>query len=279
MQKTWIQRSYDEKFPFVYAAELGLASAVFRLLDRDPPVLDPKAKKGAKPERAIFTRQFLDGALLANCKGETDPELVQRLLQEGAKVNTMDDFDNTPLHYAAMAPQDKVKDKFLWTQRSHTIKLLIDAGADLDVQNESGETALLQACMTHNEKGAFLIAAKGADLSCIEKWMTRINKIGVQQSKDGKKNRSGEITCVALTHTAGRVAYYDRGQTRRATHTLFARGVVESCQVFIFIHAKCIWGIICVFVVVSCFFLCAADGLVGPCWRALLFPARTSWRG
>eukprot|EP00750_Incisomonas_marina_P014125 INCI17606.2.p2 GENE.INCI17606.2~~INCI17606.2.p2 ORF type:complete len:259 (+),score=48.81 INCI17606.2:208-984(+) len=192
--KTWIQRSYDEKFPFVYAAELGLASAVFRLLDRDPPVLDPKAKKGAKPERAIFARQFLDGALLANCKGETDPELVQRLLQEGANVNTMDDFDNTPLHYAAMAPQDKVKDKFLWTQRSHTIKLLIDAGADLDVQNESGETALLQACMTHNEKGAFLIAAKGADLGCIEKWMTRINKIGVQQSKDGKKNRSGEIT-------------------------------------------------------------------------------------
>jgi hypothetical protein len=49
--------------------------------------------------------------------------------------------------------------------------------------------------MSHNEKGAFLIAAKGADLTCVEKWMTKVNKNGVEQQKlHGNKNRSGEIT-------------------------------------------------------------------------------------
>ena len=35
------------------------------------------------------------------------------------------------------------KEKFLWTQRSHAVKTLIDNGADLDVQNESEQTPLM----------------------------------------------------------------------------------------------------------------------------------------
>jgi len=192
----WVQRSYDEKFPFVYAAELGLASVVFRLLDRDPPIVDPNAKKGAKPTRKIFARPFLDGALLANCRGEVDPEILQRLIDEGANVNTVDDFNNTSLHFVAASPLDKSK-KFLWSQRTLAIKTLIDNGADLDVANDEEETPLVRACSTHNEKGAFLIAAKGADLLCVEKWMTKVNKIGVRQKKEGKENRAGYITYVA----------------------------------------------------------------------------------
>ncbi len=239
-----MERSYDDKFPFVYAAELGLASTVFQLLDREPKVAVKDKKTGKLVEdRKLLKKAFLDGALIANCRGETDPELVQRLLAEGASVNAVDEENNTALHYAACAPADKAAGKFLWTQRSHAIKVLMDAGADLDVLNEEELTPLLKACETFNEKGAFLIAAKGADLNCVEKWMTKHNKIGLEQKKDGKKNRAGEITWVVGDYGGGRGGWWwwwwgggkGRGRGvpkmvcgRAPAHLLSARG--RSCR-------------------------------------------------
>ncbi len=74
------------------------------------------------------------------------------LLERGANVNAANYCGERPLHFAS-----EFFDKM--------IKPLLDAGANIDARDNKGNTALITACRTGNEKAARLLLRKGADFN------------------------------------------------------------------------------------------------------------------
>jgi len=62
-----------------------------------------------------------------------DPQLLKDALNGGADPNAKDSFGNTALHFATFAPSEE------------PMKLLLTAGAEVNVQSRRGESPLLSA--------------------------------------------------------------------------------------------------------------------------------------
>jgi uncharacterized protein len=92
-------------------------------------------------------------------------DIVRELIQAGADVNVVDDFDpGTPLLWAIdhFDPDDSVEALY------GVVKLLAEAGADLNWQNEADETALILAAEKGLEQVVELLIAAGADVNIID---------------------------------------------------------------------------------------------------------------
>jgi ankyrin repeat protein len=103
-------------------------------------------------------------ALMVACE-EADLPIIQDLIARGATVNTFNDYGNSPLILAAFYGRDDIVQELLnhgalidamspqgtWTalmaachqNRLSTVRLLLDAGADLNIINNDGYTPLL----------------------------------------------------------------------------------------------------------------------------------------
>jgi uncharacterized protein len=82
--------------------------------------------------------------------------MIQRLLAWGVDVNARDMYGNLPLHYAARQTT---------LQASETIRLLIEAGSDVNALNRDGRSPLRQLIVSNPQNVAavrYLLAA-GAD--------------------------------------------------------------------------------------------------------------------
>ncbi|UCC71624.1 MAG: ankyrin repeat domain-containing protein [Gemmatimonadota bacterium] len=88
-----------------------------------------------------------------------DAAAVRALLDENADlVNSRDDGDATPLHYAAAGGSQEVAD------------MLLARGAGVNAQNHSGETALHWAVIRNQRAVAFLLVQNGADTELRENY-------------------------------------------------------------------------------------------------------------
>ena len=84
---------------------------------------------------------------------------VQQHLRAGTDINAKEDFGgSTPLILAAIFGQSEI------------VKILIDAGAELDLRNSSGGTALHQACFFGRPEIVELILNSGADPHLVNSW-------------------------------------------------------------------------------------------------------------
>jgi uncharacterized protein len=91
-------------------------------------------------------------------------EIVRELIQAGADVNVVDDFvPRTPLLWAIddFGPDDSAEDLY------NVVKLLAEAGADLNWQNSARETALIMAVKKDLDQVAELLIAAGADVNVV----------------------------------------------------------------------------------------------------------------
>lgn len=81
---------------------------------------------------------------------EATPELVELLLRHGAKINLTDNDNNTALINVAerVAPE--------------VLKTLIDAGADVNVVNKAGQTALMRAASADSLEKVRMLLEAGA---------------------------------------------------------------------------------------------------------------------
>eukprot|EP01118_Nematostelium_gracile_P019811 TRINITY_DN933_c0_g1_i5.p1 TRINITY_DN933_c0_g1~~TRINITY_DN933_c0_g1_i5.p1 ORF type:complete len:259 (+),score=76.51 TRINITY_DN933_c0_g1_i5:49-777(+) len=94
-------------------------------------------------------------ALIYACSKAKDPETINILLKNGAKVNLTDAYGATPLHRAAA---NKSKSSL------PIVQLLIENGANINAQDKEGTTPLHIACQEDNEGVAMAIVNAGADV-------------------------------------------------------------------------------------------------------------------
>ena len=174
---------YNNQTPLHLAAEYGKVEMMKTLLDaganiyalddhdQQPLHLACGTTKYSNPECIdILIKAGADvnapsdyGTALILAASSGDANVVEKLIQAGAYVNTQDQSLNTPLHYAVL------------TSSPQMCQNLIDAGANLNNQNFRGETPLhtfhyvatAQLVPTSDEKTkecASILIKAGADL-------------------------------------------------------------------------------------------------------------------
>ncbi len=97
---------------------------------------------------------FIDMSQHVLCSSMQDIGLMQMLLRAGANVNWRDEEGNTLIHYAV-------------SKKHHAaIKVLVDAGVDVNAKNDDGFTALQDSLIYHENKDVFnALIETGADIN------------------------------------------------------------------------------------------------------------------
>ena len=99
-----------------------------------------------------------DSLLLYALIGDVRLETIKILLDNGADVNFKDKIDYTPLIYA-ITEADEID-----VERLEIIRLLIERGADVNARDKDGDTVLLLAVYDNKIDAVKLLLEKGADV-------------------------------------------------------------------------------------------------------------------
>lgn len=161
--KMFLKKPRGSDAPIYYACEMGKVGVVKKMLAKD-------------------TRKLIDDvnsfkALYKNCEGQTNLEIVQMLVKHGADIR--DDYmGQTAMHCCARIPRQSGKvQKNIWRERHKVLLFLAGAKADFEAGAKAGEdTPLLVACQELNEKGALILAKKGADIKPCMVWFNKMRK-------------------------------------------------------------------------------------------------------
>ena len=119
----------------------------FRFWGRKPAPAGTQERIDADTEQNTVN-EYDQTPMQASAEEGNKSEILRLLINNGSKVNALDNHDNTPLHLAAFTGHDEA------------ITLLIKAGAELDVVNKNGDTPLdLAERQGHSEAARLLIEA------------------------------------------------------------------------------------------------------------------------
>ena len=140
-------------------------------------------ENGANPEASVssldgkFTTNIYDWAL-----GADDPSYLKLLLKHG-----MD--PNRPIAFAG----NTVMDTAILHNRMNQVRLLVEAGANLNHQDGSGITPAKNAATVHNYTMVLFFLENGADPTLKNKWgydlVSHIERFGYRGAYRGKQNR------------------------------------------------------------------------------------------
>jgi ankyrin repeat protein len=175
------KQGVDPKFysqEFLEASELGDASSLRQRL----------AQMSADEKRELVKavdQQGCTGLLLCAKKG--DAEMVDVLLEAGAIVHDADNSGATSLHFAASrgsssmiktilsyhadfeAKDERHETPLMWARGREAVRLLVEAGADVNARNTRGETALMIASRNGDEESIEVFTAlPGIDLDACD---------------------------------------------------------------------------------------------------------------
>jgi hypothetical protein len=104
---------------------------------------------------------------------------VRFLIERGADVNLLDNYETTALMFALMFACDD------YEANENSVRFLIEAGANVNLQNKQGTTALMDASKYGHENIVRLLIAAGADVDV--KNNQGVNAL-VNASVNGHKN-------------------------------------------------------------------------------------------
>jgi ankyrin repeat protein len=155
--------------PVMYAAALGSMDALRLMVEAGADVNAPN-DFGATP--------------LMWCAG--DLAKVRYLLSRGANVNARSKLGRSPLMIAAA-----------YDGSIETVRLMIEKGADVKAQEESGMTVLESAAASNNLEVARLLLEKGADVNVVDKGGITALLVAAWNG-----NRNGAMVKLLLAHGA-----------------------------------------------------------------------------
>ena len=119
-----------------YRAAVAAADA----MKATPLDLEPEI---AKIDALIAAGASIDGSYALHCAAYTcQPELVRALVARGASVNALDSSGHTPLMVAASAVENGYNRYHNPHDDTRCVDTLLEAGADIEVMNRHGLTAL-----------------------------------------------------------------------------------------------------------------------------------------
>ncbi|WP_439638828.1 ankyrin repeat domain-containing protein [Nevskia sp.] len=145
----------------------------------------------------VNSRDSLDQTPLIAAVSQNSLPAVSAVLARGAKLDLVDKAGWSPLHFATF-----------FSDQTDILKVLLDAGANVNAQNDRGITALYFAAATGHEKQVKLLLERGADRRIASKagWTPlRITKVkGIEPivkllDPDGKGDGSPEPTPVSAS--------------------------------------------------------------------------------
>ncbi len=110
---------------------------------------------------ADVNKQNNDGEnALARVGGRTDPQIIKDLLEAGSNVNMQSKRNPSLVNIADYTYPDKAfSDKAL-----ESMKMLVEAGADINIQDQYGQTPLMRAVRRENKDFVKYLCDAGADL-------------------------------------------------------------------------------------------------------------------
>jgi ankyrin repeat protein len=157
-----------------------------------------RAERGKKEAETGIIRtneaeQIVQFAGKAKANAEKKEKVVHFLVESGADLNVTGDTSDkskggSPLMYAAQVG------------RTDYLQLLLDHGAEIDLQNASGDTALMKAVEANKLEVAAFLLDKGADVG-VE------NKKGFTPYWLAKRNDNQEMTNLLVRHGAETLSY------------------------------------------------------------------------
>ncbi|MDH4457977.1 MAG: ankyrin repeat domain-containing protein [Nevskia sp.] len=106
----------------------------------------------------VNAHDTLDQTPLIAAVSQNSVEAVSEVLRRGAKLDIVDKAGWSPLHFATY-----------FSDQTAVMKLLLDAGANVNAQNDRGITALYFAAATGHEAQVKLLLARGADFKIASK--------------------------------------------------------------------------------------------------------------
>lgn len=144
--------------------------------------------------RRKLSKQDENDSPLHHAAAEGQVELMEMIITDSSfeVVNMMDDYGNTPLHWAT--EKNKVESiKFLLSKGANpnlqnnnmmaplhiavqnmyneVVKILTDySGTDIDLEGENGNTAVITACSKDNSEALEILLKKGARICKANKW-------------------------------------------------------------------------------------------------------------
>lgn len=151
--------------PIFFAAKMGKVNLVRKML--------------AKDTKRIIDDVYSFKALYKNCEDQTNLEIVQMLHKHGADIR--DDYmGQTPMHACARIPRQAGRvQKDIWRERHKVLIYLAMEKADFEAGSKrkpAEDTPLVVACQELNEKGALILAKKGANIKPAMVWFNKMRK-------------------------------------------------------------------------------------------------------
>lgn len=89
------------------------------------------------------------------------PDIVEELIAAGADVNAIDNFHHYPPLLWALDPSDEDDRK----KGYEIVRLLVEAGADVNLKGQSDQTALIRIVLAGNEEMTAWLLAHGAKIN------------------------------------------------------------------------------------------------------------------
>ncbi len=133
---------------------------IFKKKEIREPIRESQIK--IREERFLEKKQERLNNQLSKASENGDLKGVKKALDEGAEVDTGDDFKSTPLMIAAQKGHKKI------------VELLLEAGAEVDLKDAGGYNAIVLASSNGETEIVKLLVDNGADIGYLEEFISEL---------------------------------------------------------------------------------------------------------
>lgn len=199
--------------------ESSLHTLVQRFEQKDEVVLATLEYAFSKEEVELEQKNTLKATLLLAASANCLPESLRFLINKGADVNAVGDFDNAPALHKAISNYEEID----LNKRLQTVKVLLEAGAKPEVFNKDDMNALMCAASVGAEQVLKALLEAGARVNAVNTTFESALHYAVlgKESYD-LSYRHGSVKSKIIEHLAKAGAELNKSISGGATAFIYA---------------------------------------------------------